>query len=166
MSSEWEEIQRPTVARIIWATMIAALLVSAPDLPKRAFFWWPDWAAMTLFFWIINRPQSVGPFAAFCMGLGVDLLTNSLAGSHSLAYVLSAFMLARSQSRISSLNVGGQSLAALMALLQAQIVYAAALFFAAGVTGGWAGFIAPFVGAALWPLFNKAMMQLLVFVRR
>lgn len=166
MSSEFEEINSRFIGKYIWLSFIAAFLLAAIPLPYQYFFWLPDWVVLTVFFWILNRPMSVGLGVAFVVGLFMDFLTSSLLGSHALAYILASFFIIKVQKRASMFTYGGQALTIFVALLYTQLVLSFVVLATRWKFTGFLFFVSPFTGALIWPLLNKLMLKILFIFRR
>lgn len=61
-------------------------------LPLSPFLndWYPMWLIPILFYWMMAAPQLIGLFTAWCCGLLLDALFNSLFGAHALALLICA----------------------------------------------------------------------------
>jgi rod shape-determining protein MreD len=69
--------------------VISLLLMIAPTAPWLSDIW-PIWLLPVLFYWIMALPHRVGIFYAWFFGIILDLLYNSLIGTHALALVILA----------------------------------------------------------------------------
>jgi len=80
---------------VIPATFLASyVLISFPIGPQwRGYV--PDWVTLVLIYWCMAAPQRVGVGAAWLVGLGLDLLTFGLVGSHALTKTVIAFLVGR-----------------------------------------------------------------------
>lgn len=163
--SQWDDYG-VGFGRIIFVSLLIALVLTALPLPHAYFFWLPDWVAMLLFFWAVNAPAQVGIGTAFVMGLLLDLLINAPPGSHSLAYCLSVFLIVQRQKQIAVYGFGAQAVIVLGASLLVQAV----LIVVWGVmTRDFAGYgllFAPLSAALLWPLLNRLMFTVFSLRRR
>ncbi|EGV36446.1 rod shape-determining protein MreD [Neisseria weaveri LMG 5135] len=129
--------------------------------PHDIFFWIPQFTALMLLYWVINRPHSVGVGIAFIVGLLVDVGTASPVGQHALSYMLITFLTQQQQRQITLYSYGFQAIAVLIALLANQIILMLIQLIHSHRFSGWLDFSAPFVGAFLWPLLSKIMLAVL-----
>ena len=81
----------------------------------------PDFTLIMLAYWLLHRPQLIGIGAAFCLGLLVDIGTNSLLGQHGLAYSVAAFLIERNRRQIVLNSFGWQAIAVTDAILVSDI---------------------------------------------
>lgn len=66
---------------------LALTLMPAPDAYARHA---PQWLLLTTLYWCIQRPNQVGLFYAWMMGLMMDVATSGLLGANALLFTLSA----------------------------------------------------------------------------
>ena len=139
-------------AWVIPATfLVSYVLISFPVSPQwRGYS--PDWVTLVLIYWCMAAPQRVGLGAAWLVGLGVDLLTFGLAGSHALTKTVIAFLVGRVALRLRVYPVWQQS-----AFILILLVIEAAILVTIGhlLSGYWSGMFswkALAVGLAVWPL--------------
>ena len=139
-------------AWVIPATFLASyVLISFPVSPQwRGYS--PDWVTLVLIYWCMAAPQRVGVGASWLVGLGLDLLTFGLVGSHALTKTVIAFLVGRVALRLRAYPVWQQSVFILILL-----VIEAAILVTIGhlLSGYWSGMFswkALAVGLAVWPL--------------
>ena len=149
MTSLFSSRQR---AWVIPATfLVSYVLISFPVSPQwRGYS--PDWVTLVLIYWCMAAPQRVGVGAAWLVGLGLDLLTFGLVGSHALTKTVIAFLVGRVALRLRVYPVWQQSVFILILL-----VIEAAILVTIGhlLSGYWSGMFswkALAVGLAVWPL--------------
>ena len=75
-------------------TILAAILLSILPIPKWATPFWPVWPLLALIYWCLALPEKYGIKFAWCIGILMDLLKNTLIGQHALAYTLTIYMVA------------------------------------------------------------------------
>lgn len=71
--------------KIVLSFLVGFILTIVP-LPNWALWARPQWVFLILLFWVLAKPQMVGVFAAFFVGLFMDLLTGTLLGQHAFAF--------------------------------------------------------------------------------
>lgn len=114
---------------IVWLSLLAALGLSLLPMPAFTSSFIPDWALLTVLYWVIYLPQRIGLGTAWITGLLTDELTNSLLGEHALASVLIVYLAMKFQRRIKTFSIWQQALS--IAVLLA--IYRAILFWLQGI---------------------------------
>ena len=159
--NDFEDFHNRVPKRIIVSSFILAMLLDFMPFPAEAFFWLPEFTALILLYWAINRPQAIGVGFAFIIGLLVDIGTAAPLGMHALSYMLVIFLVLQQQRQVILYSYGFQAIAVLGALLCNQLVLMVIRLMYDHRFSGWLGLSAPFVGALLWPLLSKTMLTLL-----
>ena len=159
--TDFEDFHNRISKRLIAATFAVAMLLDFMPFSSDGFFWLPEFTALMLLYWAINRPQSVGVGTAFVVGMLTDIGTAAPLGQHALSYMLITFLVQQRQRQIILYNYGFQAVAVLGALLCNQLILMLIRLMYDHRFSGWSGFIAPFVGALLWPLLSKMMLGML-----
>ena len=137
---------------IIPATFLASyVLISFPvGLQWRGYA--PDWVTLVLIYWCMAAPQRVGVGAAWLVGLGLDLLTFGLVGSHALTKTVIAFLVGRVALRLRVYPVWQQTAFILILLVVETAILVAIKYLVDGRLGGMVSWPALAVGVAVWPL--------------
>ena len=137
---------------VIPATFLASyVLISFPvGLQWRGYA--PDWVTLVLIYWCMAAPQRVGVGAAWLVGLGLDLLTFSLVGSHALTKTVIAFLVGRVALRLRVYPVWQQTAFILILLVVETAILVAIKYLVDGRLGGMVSWPALAVGVAVWPL--------------
>ena len=159
--TDFEDFHNRVPAVIIISSFVLAILLDFMPFPFEAFFWLPEFTALVLLYWALHKPQTVSIGTAFAAGLLVDIGTASLLGQHALAYMVMMFFVQRRQRQIMLYHYGFQAVVVLAALLCSQIVLAVVRLMHDQRFAEWPVFLAPFVGALLWPLLSKVMLSVL-----
>lgn len=130
------------------AFALGLMLVPMPG-PLEAFK--PYWPALVLIYWVLEADDRVSLGLAFVVGLGADVFDGVLLGEQALRLVALVFIVHRFRSRLRFFPMWQQTLAVLVLLLNDRVL----LLIVRTLSGAHlppAGFwIAPFVGAVLWP---------------
>lgn len=92
-------MNKPPVA-IIVASFAAAIALTLMPLPEWAVPWRPRWTALTLIYWTLALPGTVGIGSALLLGLFVDAATGAVLGEHSLEFAIVAYITLRLQQRL------------------------------------------------------------------
>lgn len=148
---------------LIYISFVFAMLIDFIPLSSSLFYWLPEFTAMMLMYWLINRPQSVDIGTAFVLGLLADIGTAAPLGQHALAYMFSAYLIIRNRRQIVLYNYGMQAIIVFAALLCNEIILTLVRLRVTHHFSGWLVFLSPFIGALLWPLLNKVMVSILNF---
>ncbi|MDY7219466.1 rod shape-determining protein MreD [Denitrificimonas sp. JX-1] len=98
----------------IWATLIAALLLSVVPMAEHLEIGRPMWLALVLSFWAMNFPHRVGLLTAWFFGIAQDVLYGTLFGQHGLALVVVVFLVLTLQQRLKLFPLWQQSFALLV----------------------------------------------------
>jgi rod shape-determining protein MreD len=152
-----ERILLPARASTIVLSFAGALLLNFmpwPDLRVA-----PDFVALVLAFWCVRQPRLVGLGVGWTLGLVSDAGNGVLLGQHALAYSLLAFLAIWISRRILWFGTGLQALHVAILLLLAQCVVLLVRVAAGNTFPGWAMFIGPLAGAALWPLLSWLLLM-------
>ena len=143
-----------------WSTIVlsfaAAMLINF--LPWRDLRLVPDFVALVLAFWCVRQPRLVGLGVAWSVGLLSDAGNGVLLGQHALAYSLLAFLCIWLSRRILWFGPMLQSLHIALILLVAQSVALLVRLAAGDPFPGWPIFVAPLIGAALWPVVTWVLL--------
>ena len=137
---------------VIPATFLASyVLISFPvGLQWRGYA--PAWVTLVLIYWCMAAPQRVGVGAAWLVGLGLDLLTFGLVGSHALTKTVIAFLVGRVALRLRVYPVWQQTAFILILLVVETAILVAIEYLVDGQLGGMVSWPALAVGVAVWPL--------------
>ena len=137
---------------VIPATFLASyVLISFPvGLQWRGYA--PDWVTLVLIYWCMAAPQRVGVGAAWLVGLGLDLLTFGLVGSHALTKTVIAFLVGRVALQLRVYPVWQQTAFILILLVVETAILVAIKYLVDGRLEGMVSWPALAVGVAVWPL--------------
>jgi len=137
---------------VIPATFLAAyVFISFPISPQwRGYS--PDWVTLVLIYWCMAAPQRVGVGAAWLVGLGLDLLTFGLVGSHALTKTVIAFLVGRVALRLRAYPVWQQTAFIPIMLAIETTILVTIEYLLDGYWGGIFSWKALAVGFAVWPL--------------
>jgi rod shape-determining protein MreD len=139
---------------------LVALALTIIPLPGVLEPFRPDFLVLTVFYWSIDNPRSGGLTLAFVAGLALDVIRGVVLGEHALALTLMAAWAINLRLRIRVFSMLSQCLT-LFALLTG---YQFILFWVDGATGNpvttFNRWLAPVVGALLWPLFAALLSRM------
>lgn len=158
MANEFEDVYQSVPLRTVFVSFLLAMLLDFMPFPFDVFFWLPQLTALTLLYWTIHAQKHIGLGTAFAIGLLVDVGTAASLGIHALSYTVMVFFVLRQQRQIMLYGHVMQLLAVLAALVCNQAVLVVARLFLNHQIITWQSFVAPFVGALLWPLFSQLIL--------
>lgn len=75
---------------LIVMSFIVALFLTILPLPLWAAWFRPEWSLLVFLYWCYKKPDCVGVFTAFILGLCIDCLYGSALGVHSVALIVVA----------------------------------------------------------------------------
>ena len=143
--TESETLYSKIPKRLIYISFLLAILIDFIPLSGSLFHWLPEFTALMLMYWIINRPQNVDIGTAFILGLLMDIGIQS-------------------RRQIVLYHYGVQAVVIFAALLCSEMILTVVRWRYTHHFYGWTVFLSPVVGALLWPLLNKIMVSLLNFL--
>lgn len=132
-------------------TLVFSLLSMLVPLPDVLEPFKPYWPALILLYWSLESNDRVSLGLAFLMGLGADLLDGVLLGEQALRLCALVFIALRFRSRLRFFPMWQQTLAVLALLLNDRVLLLVVRVFAGDPLPPASWWVAPFVGAALWP---------------
>ena len=132
-------------------TLVAGLLSMLVPLPAVLEPFKPYWPALILLYWVLESEDRVTLGLAFVIGLVADLLNGVVLGEQALRLCALVFIALRFRSRLRFFPIWQQTLAVLALLLNDRILLLVVRLLAGASFPPITWWIAPFVGAALWP---------------
>ncbi|MBW8904102.1 MAG: rod shape-determining protein MreD [Betaproteobacteria bacterium] len=157
MTPSSPQILLPVRVSTIIASFALALLLNF--LPWRDLRLIPDFVALVLAFWCVRQPRLVGLGVGWTLGLLSDAGNGVLLGQHALAYSLLAFLAVWLSRRILWFGPMLQSLHIALILLAAQAAVVIVRLAAGDAFPGWPIFLAPLLGALLWPVATWLLLR-------
>ena len=130
------------------ALSVLLLLLPLPDALRPLRPWWP---ALVLLYWVLEAPDRVGLGTAFITGLAADVLAGALLGDQALRLLVVVFLAQRFRARLRFFPMPQQSAAVLLLLLNDSLLRWLIRAFAGMSPPPLLTWVAPLVGAALWP---------------
>ncbi|WHZ19667.1 MAG: Rod shape-determining protein MreD [Rhodanobacteraceae bacterium] len=134
-----------------WIGIVLALLLMLMPLPAMIQPLKPYWPALVLTYWSLEATDRVGVGLAFCVGLAADLLNGALLGDQALRLAVLVFIVLRFRSRLRFFPMWQQALAVWLLLLNNHVLQALIRAFAGDSPMPALSWLAPAVGAAIWP---------------
>jgi len=139
---------------------LVALALAVMPLPSILEAFRPDFLVLVALYWSIESPRAGGLTLAFMGGLALDVIHGVVLGQHALALTLMAGWATHLRLRLRVFSMLSQCLTIFAFLTGYQFV----LFWVDGATGNpvttFGRWIAPVVGALLWPLIVGTLSRL------
>ena len=148
------EILLPVKPAFIVATLIAAALLNMMPWSGWAAWLRPDFVALVVLYWVIEQPRRVGFFAAFTLGLLMDVAEGALLGQHALAYTMLAYAGIALNRRVRRFSLTSQVVHVIPLLLVNDLIVLGVRMLAGAEFPGYRYFLGSFVAGALWPLVS------------
>lgn len=148
------EILLPVKPAFIVATLIAAALLNMMPWSGWAAWLRPDFVALVVLYWVIEQPHRVGFFAAFTLGLLMDVAEGALLGQHALAYTMLAYAGIALNRRVRRFSLTSQVVHVIPLLLVNDLIVLGVRMLAGAEFPGYRYFLGSFVAGALWPLVS------------
>jgi rod shape-determining protein MreD len=136
---------------VFWMGTALALLLMLMPLPAMIQPLKPYWLALVLIYWSLESADRVSIGLAFCVGLAADLLNGALLGDQALRLAVMVFIALRFRSRLRFFPMWQQSLAVFLLLLNNHVLQALIRAFAGDPAMPASSWLAPAVGAVIWP---------------
>lgn len=110
----------------------------------------PDFVALAVLYWCIDQPRKVGFFAAWALGLVMDVANGALFGQHALAYTVLAFAAIVLHRRIQGFPMKHQFWHVLALLALNQLIVLGLRLATDARFPGFGYFLPALLGAVLW----------------
>lgn len=146
-------------------TLLFALLSMLVPLPAVLEPFKPYWPALVLLYWVLESEDRVGLGLAFLLGLAADLFDGVLLGEQALRLCALVFIVLRFRSRLRFFTMSQQILAVLALLLNDRVLLLLVRLLSGAPMPPASWWIAPFMGAALWPFLFLLLDDLRVRLR-
>jgi rod shape-determining protein MreD len=137
--------------RLIFLTIVTAVLLTLIPLPTILSSLKPYWVALVIIYWSLETQDTINMGMAFLIGLVLDVLSGSLMGLHALSLVVIVFLVQHFRFRLRFFPPWQQALSVLALLVNDRII----LIWITAMLGEplpiWKYWLPPLVGMALWP---------------
>jgi rod shape-determining protein MreD len=141
---------------IILSLLLALLLQMLLGLSGQN--WLPDVLALVLVFWTVHQPRRVGMFAAFMLGLALDVHESALLGQNALAYVCMSHMANLIHRRVLWFPLREQTLQVLPLFVVTALIEWLTRLIVQDAWPHWTQLLAPLLQTALWPVFGHLLL--------
>lgn len=152
------EILLPLKPGLVATSLAAALFLNMLPWPGTLLFLRPDFVALTLLYWCIHRPHRVGFWAAWFMGLLMDIADGAVLGQYALAYALLVYLAILLHRRVLMFGLRKQIWHVLPILLLSQLAILLIKIYGGANFIGWWYFLASITGALLWPVLSIVLL--------
>jgi len=142
----------PAPLRVVLGSLFIALLINLLPWSGTLLLIRPDFVLLLLLFWAVHEPRVIGQGMGFMLALLMDVADSALLGQHALAYVVAIFLAQILRLRILQLRPGEQALHVAGILIVSTTVTLILNSMLGRDFPGFAIFVAPALGALLWPL--------------
>ncbi len=85
---------------IIALTLLVAFVLTLMPLPAWALWFRPCWVAMVVMYWAMALPTRLSVGLAWCVGILLDVLQDTLLGQHALALTLITYVIVKMHVRL------------------------------------------------------------------
>ncbi len=144
----------------IGAAVLELLLLPSMLNPYRA-----EWIVLTIIYWVLRHPESIGIFFAFCVGLLLDVISGSYLGVQALACSATSYLVLSIHQRLKMFPIVQQSLVVFV-IVGIQLMIVSLL---RSVLGGgdysFAYLLAAGASAVMWPFVLILTDRLNFFMR-
>lgn len=151
---------------LLYGSLLAAALLSLVPLPDALAVARPYWLALVLIFWVLEAPSQLGFGKVFVIGVLADVLYGTLLGEQALRLCVILFLVLRFRPRLRFFPLSQQALAVGSLLLNDRVITLAVRLLSGEGAPGASFWVAPVVGALLWPWVFLLLDQLLLRGRR
>ncbi|CAK0764598.1 Rod shape-determining protein MreD [Gammaproteobacteria bacterium] len=85
---------------VIWATMVAAFMLTLLPLPVWASPYHPNWVLLVLIYWAMALPHRVDVGVAWLSGLFLDVFEEALLGQNALSLAFAIYIVLKLHQRL------------------------------------------------------------------
>lgn len=135
----------------ILLSLLFAMMLAVLPLPEAFVALRPAWVLLVVIFWVMLNPHRVSLGFAWCCGLMLDVLTDTMLGMHALSFTLVAYFVAKWSVRLKLFPIWQQAWFIFLFLLLNQVF----LFIPQALIGNsqvaFLYWLSPLLGMLLWP---------------
>ena len=137
--------------RLIFLTILAAVLFSLIPVPGVLLPFKPYLVALVVIYWSLETKDTISLGLAFLIGLLLDILSGSLMGLHALSLVVMVFLVHHFRSRLRFFPPWQQALSVFGLLVNDRIILIWITVLLGEPLPTWKYWMSPLIGMALWP---------------
>jgi rod shape-determining protein MreD len=142
------------------ASLTAALILTVLPTPHWAAELRPQWVALTLIYWSLARPESVGVFWGFATGVLLDVLSGTVLGQNAMALSVVAYLAIALHQRIRIFPLWQQAVSVWLLLLVERLLTLWILGATGAPTPTLRFWVPTFFGILLWPWLSLLLRDL------
>ncbi len=135
----------------VLSSFLAALMLSSLPLPDVAIVFRPEWLMLVLIYWCMVRPDRIGIFSGWLLGLVLDVMYGSLLGQNAMALALIAYLVNIFHLRLRVFPIWQQSFSVFLMA----IIYLGLTAWVRGIAGEfpitWGYWMPALTSAFVWP---------------
>lgn len=154
------ENQQQVPWTVLAITVAFALTMAVWPMPGWAVWLRPEFAAMTVVYWVLSIPFRLGMFFAWCLGLAIDVLQGVMLGQNALGLTVLAYLGFLLHQRLRMFSLFEQASAVFVLVGIYQLIG----YWVHGLTGGGnhslAFLIPALVSAIVWPMYKLVVDRL------
>ena len=144
---------------IIIASILIAMVLMIIPLPDSIRNLRPEWVLLTLMYWALALPRSVGVGCAWVVGILMDILLGGVLGVLAFSYALVVYLILRFHLQLRQFPLWQQALSLMSFILLVHIVTVSMT----SLSSGWLVWLpAAVTSTLLWPF----VYMFLIAVRR
>jgi len=138
-------------SKVIFVTLLLAMLLTVMPLPDWLRPYRPEWITVVLIYWCLALPIRVNVGIAWIMGLLVDVLTGSLLGQHALSTAIVAFIAVKLHKQIRVYPLWQQALSVFTLVALGQLIVVWIKGIVGDSPGSWDYWAPSLTSALIWP---------------
>lgn len=142
-----------------WLSLLVALFLQLVALPEPIAAARPLWIPMVLVFWALTEPRVPALFAAFALGICLDVLYNSVLGQHSCGLVLLVYLMTRLASVLTLFPSWQLTIALIPAWASYCLLMMTIDHLTQHVGDPWLRWTPALTSVLVWPLLHWALMS-------
>lgn len=143
--------------RVYWLSVAAAVALQLIQMPYGLALFRPLLVAMVLAYWALADNHTTRLLAAWCTGVVIDVLTNSVFAQHALGFVLVVYVVKQFRTLITLFPLWQAG----AVMLPLWLLFTVVMFWIDGATGHradpWLRWLPPFTTPLFWPLIAGAL---------
>ncbi|MES9941255.1 MAG: rod shape-determining protein MreD [Candidatus Thiodiazotropha sp. 6PLUC2] len=143
--------QSPSRNSVIYITLLAGFILTIMPLPEWANAYRPQWVALILIYWCMQRPERIGVGVGFTTGFLLDVLTGTLLGQHALGFSVIAYIMLRLHLRVRVMPLRQQVFTIFILLLVERLLALWSTGAANYPTPSLWYWVTPLISTLLWP---------------
>jgi rod shape-determining protein MreD len=129
-----------------------ALVLELIRLPVAISEFRPEWLVLTMIYWTLRSPMTMGLGAAFFVGIILDVMAGTYLGINSLALCLVCYLAIGMHKRFKMFPIAQQAAVAFVLVLVHLVVVYTFSTLLSRAEDGWGIFLSACASAFFWPI--------------